>query len=89
VRAYARALGEAFQIADDLLDVTGTEAETGKRVGKDAGAGKATFVDILGVEGARARAEALVDEAAGALAPHGAGAGRLVQAARFVVARRS
>ncbi|NNC63709.1 MAG: polyprenyl synthetase family protein, partial [Gammaproteobacteria bacterium] len=50
VRAYARAVGEAFQIADDLLDVTGTEAETGKRVGKDAGAGKATFVDILGLE---------------------------------------
>ena len=89
VRAYARALGEAFQIADDLLDVTGTEAETGKRVGKDAGAGKATFVDILGIEGARRRAEELVAEAAAALAPHGAAAGLLVAAAEFVVTRRS
>ncbi|MEM6423193.1 MAG: polyprenyl synthetase family protein, partial [Pseudomonadota bacterium] len=49
VRAYARALGEAFQIADDLLDVTGTEDEVGKRVGKDRGAGKATFIDVLGL----------------------------------------
>ncbi len=88
IRAYARALGEAFQIADDLLDVTGTEAETGKRVGKDAGAGKATFVDILGIEGARSRADALVAEAAAHLAPFGARAARLVQAARFVVDRR-
>ncbi|MEM6489804.1 MAG: polyprenyl synthetase family protein [Pseudomonadota bacterium] len=89
IRAYARALGEAFQIADDLLDVTGTEAEVGKRVGKDADAGKATFVDILGIDGARARAQALVDEAAAALAPFGAGAGLLTAAAQFVVDRRS
>lgn len=88
IRAYARALGEAFQIADDLLDVTGTEAETGKRVGKDAGAGKATFVDSLGIEGARARADALVAEAATHLAPFGTRAARLMQAARFVVERR-
>ncbi|MEM7498499.1 MAG: polyprenyl synthetase family protein [Pseudomonadota bacterium] len=89
VRAYARALGEAFQIADDLLDVTGTEAEVGKRVGKDAEAGKATFVDILGVEGARARAKTLVDEAATELAPFGARAELLAEAAAFVVNRRS
>ena len=89
IRAYARALGEAFQIADDLLDVTGTEAELGKRVGKDAGAGKATFVDILGVEGARAHAAALIAEASVELAPYGARAARLVEAARFVVERRS
>ncbi len=89
IRAYARALGEAFQIADDLLDVTGTEAELGKRVGKDAGAGKATFVDILGVVGARARAAELVTEAAAQLAPYGARAARLAEAARFVVERRS
>ncbi|MEO0995689.1 MAG: polyprenyl synthetase family protein, partial [Pseudomonadota bacterium] len=82
-------LGEAFQIADDLLDVTGTEAETGKRVGKDAGAGKATFVDILGIDGARARAEELVAEASAQLAPFGPAADRLVAAARFVVDRRS
>jgi farnesyl diphosphate synthase len=89
VRAYARALGEAFQIADDLLDVTGTEAEVGKRLGKDAGAGKATFVDILGRDGARARAADLVAEAEARLSPYGARAARLAEAARFVVERRS
>jgi farnesyl diphosphate synthase len=89
VRASAQALGEAFQIADDLLDVTGTEAEVGKRVGKDAGAGKATFVDIAGVAGARARAAALVAQAAEQLAPYGARAARLAEAANFVLERRS
>jgi farnesyl diphosphate synthase len=89
VRAYAQALGEAFQIADDLLDLTGTESEVGKRVGKDAGAGKATFVDILGHDGARARAADLVTEAAAQLSPYGALATRLAEAARFVVERRS
>jgi farnesyl diphosphate synthase len=89
IRAYARALGEAFQIADDLLDVTGSEAEVGKRVGKDSGAGKATFVDILGIDGARARAVELVAEAAAQVAPYGAGAARLAEAAHFVVERRS
>jgi farnesyl diphosphate synthase len=89
IRAYAEALGEAFQIADDLLDATGTQAELGKRVGKDAKAGKATFIDILGIEGARARAEELVAEATAQLAPFGPRALRLAAAARFVVARRS
>jgi farnesyl diphosphate synthase len=89
IRAYAQALGEAFQIADDLLDVTGTEAEVGKRVGKDAGAGKATFVDILGLNGAHARAADLVGEAEAQLAPYGARAARLIDAARFIVERRS
>ncbi|MGF1501260.1 MAG: polyprenyl synthetase family protein [Paracoccaceae bacterium] len=86
---YAAALGEAFQIADDLLDVTGTESETGKRVGKDQDAGKATFVDILGVDGARARAEALVAVAAEELAPFGELAAQLLAASEFVVARKS
>ena len=89
VAAYARALGEAFQIADDLLDLTGDEAETGKRVGKDRDAGKATFVDILGADGARARAEELVAEAEAALAPFGERAATLVEAARFTIRRRS
>jgi farnesyl diphosphate synthase len=89
IRGYAQALGEAFQIADDLLDVTGTEEEVGKRLGKDAGAGKATFVDILGIDGARARAEELIGEAGIQLAPFGARAARLIEAARFVVERRS
>ena len=48
LRAYAAALGLAFQIADDILDVTGDATVTGKRVGKDAGAGKATFVSLAG-----------------------------------------
>ena len=63
LRAYAAALGLAFQIADDVLDVTGDAATTGKRVGKDARAGKATFVSLLGLDAARARAAALVEEA--------------------------
>ncbi len=87
--AYARALGLAFQIADDILDATGTEAATGKRVGKDAAAGKATFVTLLGLPGAQARAAALVDQAAAALGPYGARADVLVQAARYVIDRES
>ena len=89
LRRYATALGLAFQIADDILDATGTEAATGKRVGKDAGAGKATFVSLLGLDGARSRAAALVAEAEAALAPYGARAGALTQAARFVIARNT
>lgn len=84
---YATALGLAFQIADDLLDVTGDEAQTGKRVGKDADAGKATFVDHLGVNGAQARAQELVDEAVAALAGFDARADGLRAAAQFVVSR--
>jgi farnesyl diphosphate synthase len=89
LRRYATALGLAFQIADDILDVTGDEAKTGKRVGKDAGAGKATFVSLLGLAGAKARAAALVDEAEAALSGYGAGAANLIAAARFVIARDS
>ena len=85
--AYAKALGLAFQIADDLLDVTGDAEATGKRVGKDAEAGKATFVSVLGVDGARAKAQALVDQACDALAPYGARADILRDCARFVVSR--
>jgi farnesyl diphosphate synthase len=89
LRRYATALGLAFQIADDILDVTGDEAKTGKRVGKDVGAGKATFVSLLGLAGAKARAAALVDEAEAALSGYGAGAANLIAAARFVIARDS
>ncbi len=89
MRAYAAALGRAFQIADDILDVTGDEDAAGKRLGKDAGRGKATFVSLLGLEGARARAADLVDEACAALAPYGDAAENLRQAARFVIARQS
>ena len=84
---FADALGLAFQIADDILDVTGDPARTGKRTGKDAEAGKATFVSLLGVDEARARAERLVDEAETALAGYGARADPLIAAARFAVRR--
>jgi farnesyl diphosphate synthase len=87
LRRYAAALGLAFQIADDILDVTGDEARTGKRVQKDAGAGKATFVSLLGLEGAKMRAAALVAEAETALAGYGNGATNLIEAARFVISR--
>ena len=84
---YATALGLAFQIADDILDVTGDVARTGKRLGKDAAAGKATFVSLLGLAGARRRAEDLVAEACDALAPYGEEAECLREAARFVISR--
>jgi farnesyl diphosphate synthase len=89
LRRYAAALGLAFQIADDILDVTGDEAKTGKRLHKDAGAGKATFVSHLGLDGARARAADLVAEAEAALAVYGPGAANLIAAARFVIARET
>lgn len=85
--SYAAALGLAFQIADDLLDAEGDAQTTGKRVGKDAQAGKATFVSHLGVDGARARASALVGQACDALSPYGPRADLLRAAARFVIAR--
>jgi farnesyl diphosphate synthase len=89
LRAYAHDLGLAFQIADDLLDAEGDEQLTGKRVGKDATAGKATFVSILGAKRAREQAEMLADQAAQHLEPFAGKADLLRQAARFVVERRS
>ncbi len=89
LRHYAAALGLAFQIADDILDVTGDMAKTGKRVQKDADAGKATFVSLLGLSGARVRAAALVAEAEAALDSYGERAANLIQAARFVIARET
>ena len=86
---YAAALGLAFQIADDILDVEGDAAAVGKRIGKDADAGKATFVSLLGLSGAKARAQALVAEAEAALGIYGATAHTLIAAARFVIAREN
>ena len=84
---YGECLGLAFQIADDLLDVTGDTAVVGKAVGKDAAAGKATFVSHLGVDGAKSRARELVQEACDALSVYGDDAETLKDAARFVIAR--
>jgi farnesyl diphosphate synthase/geranylgeranyl diphosphate synthase type II len=81
-------LGLAFQIADDLLDLTGSTNDLGKRAGKDAAAGKATLPALLGVEAARRRADAYCEEALAALRPHGPRADALRALARFVVARR-
>ena len=72
-----------------VLDVTGDEGLTGKRIGKDEGRGKATFVSLLGLEPARARARALIDEAESALAPYGDRAENLVAAARFTISRQA
>ncbi|MGI3169602.1 polyprenyl synthetase family protein [Pseudooceanicola sp. C21-150M6] len=86
---YSRALGLAFQIADDILDVEGDEAQTGKRLRKDGEAGKATFVSLLGLEGAKAEADRLVTTACDALTGFGAEADALRDAARFVISRDS
>ncbi len=87
MRAYAADLGLAFQIRDDILDVEGDPEAAGKRLGKDAAAGKATFVSLLGVEGARRLAEDLAARACETLAPYGSAAGNLRRAAEFAVAR--
>jgi farnesyl diphosphate synthase len=89
LRGYAHDLGLAFQIADDLLDVEGSEVETGKPVGADAVAGKATFVSILGVARARAQAELLVRQAVAHLDLFEQRAELLREAARFVITRRT
>ncbi|WP_425435023.1 polyprenyl synthetase family protein [Marivita hallyeonensis] len=84
---YASALGLAFQIADDILDVEGDETTVGKAVGKDADRGKATFVSLLGLKGAKSRARDLVAAACDALSPFGDRAETLKQAAQFVISR--
>jgi farnesyl diphosphate synthase len=89
LQAYAGHAGLAFQIADDILDVEAAPAELGKATGKDAARGKATFVTLYGLAGARQRCGDLVAQALAALAPFGARADALAAAARFMVGRRS
>ncbi len=89
VNRYGQVIGQAFQIADDLLDVEGDTATLGKAAGKDAAHGKATLVDLLGVAGARARLAQLVKDAESALTPFGADAAILKDAAHFVAERRA
>jgi farnesyl diphosphate synthase len=84
---YGSALGQAFQIADDLLDLEGDTATVGKTTGKDAAAGKATLVGILGPEGARTRLGALIADAEAALSVFGGDAAMLRAAAHFVADR--
>ena len=86
-RLYARDVGLAFQIADDLLDVEGEEERTGKRVGKDEDAGKETFVSLLGAQRARQQAQMLVEQAIGHLDTWGEEAELLRAIARFAVER--
>src|SRR5690606_34358318 len=88
LHAYAHDLGLAFQIIDDLLDAEGSEAATGKPVGRDKAAGKATFVSILGPERAREQAEMLARQAARHLDFFGEKADLLRGMAGFVIARR-
>ncbi len=87
LRAYARDIGLAFQIADDLLDREGDESKAGKALRKDDGQGKQTFVSLMGADKARGQAHALVDQAVGHLSSHGEEADLLRALARFVVER--
>ena len=87
LRSYGAALGLAFQIADDILDIEGDPEKVGKAVQKDDGAGKTTFVNLLGLDGAKSRANTLVEAACDALIPYGRKADNLREAARFSISR--
>jgi farnesyl diphosphate synthase len=87
LRAYARDIGLAFQIVDDLIDVEGDAATAGKAVGKDADAGKETFVSLMGVERAREQARILTEQAISHLASHGREADLLRAIARYILER--
>lgn len=89
LQRYGDALGFAFQIADDLLDADGDAATVGKAVGKDASAGKATLVSLMGIDAARAKLKEVETEAISSLAPFGSRAATLIDAARFVAQRTS
>ena len=89
LREYARDIGLTFQITDDLLDVLSTAEKTGKAVGKDAEAGKATLVSLWGIDGAKAKASALAEHAAALVAPYGPNAAELQALPRFLLEREA
>ena len=89
LRGYARDIGLAFQIVDDLIDVEGDAETAGKAVGKDAEAGKETFVSLMGAARAREQAHLLVEQAIGTLSGHGREADLLRAIARYVLERQS
>ena len=84
---YAKAVGLAFQIADDLLDATGDQIKAGKKLMKAASANKATFVSLLGIDGAQKKARDLIDEACDSISIYGQRSQVLKQAAEFVISR--
>ena len=88
VREYGRDIGLAFQVADDVLDATATSAELGKTAGKDAAVAKSTYVQLLGVEGARAAAARHAESAVNSLARAGVPSDTLAALARYIVTRR-
>jgi geranylgeranyl pyrophosphate synthase len=87
--SYGQAIGIAFQIMDDVLDVTATSSALGKTTGRDAALGKSTYPALLGVEGARERALSLIDDGLKSLARHGLLTQELTQVANFMVTRTS
>jgi farnesyl diphosphate synthase len=87
LRGYARDIGLAFQIVDDLLDHEGDEVAAGKALRKDAEAGKQTFVSLLGADRARAQARLLIDQSVAHLAQYGPEADLLRALARFIIER--
>ena len=89
VEKYARALGLAFQIMDDVLDATGSTATIGKTAGRDAALGKSTYVSLFGVEEARKHAEDVVKEGTAALAERGILTAKLLEVANFILARNA
>ena len=89
LREYARDIGLAFQIVDDLIDVTGTAEKAGKQVGKDQAQGKATLVSLYGVDGARAEARRLAEQAVETLSPYGGAADQLRALPFYLLDRES
>ena len=85
---YAKSIGLAFQIQDDILDIEGDAVLAGKRLQKDVSAGKATFVSFLGIEGAKLRAKELIKEAIEALSDYGDKAEPMRQVAKFIIERK-